>query len=66
METSLTHRTFYVGPDGNDNANGHTWETRKLTLSAIEEIVQAGDTVRVVGGKEVCRDWVVKTSGGHP
>ena len=66
MEPHPTHRIFYVGPGGNDDSDGLTWETRRLTLRAIEEIVHAGDTVRVVGGKEVCRDWAVKTSGGHP
>lgn len=58
----------YVGPGGSDSNDGLTWDTRKLTLTGVEDTpVVAGDTVYV--GPGTYRETLtvdVSGSSGNP
>ena len=38
-------KKFYLAPDGDDEADGLTWATRKRTVQAVEQVVRPGDIV---------------------
>ena len=55
-------RKFYVGDGGCDALDGRTWQTRKQTLAAIEELVRPGDTVYVFPPK-ITTPFIITKSG---
>lgn len=53
---------YYVGPGGNNSNNGTTYALRRLTLTSVETLVAAGDTVRVAPG--TYRETLTTTTNG--
>ena len=54
--------TYFVGPGGNNGNSGLSWALRRLTLTSIETLVVAGDTVYI--GPGTYRELLTTTANG--
>ncbi|MBA4150337.1 MAG: PKD domain-containing protein [Verrucomicrobia bacterium] len=50
IPSSLSAVTYYVSVDGNDSADGTSWETAKQSIQAAVNLTVDGDTVIVTNG----------------